>query len=269
MKKILMTLAAVLCCTMTTTVFTACESEESYPTTYGYEVVQETDITELFGTKYYLSSEAQTVQAAFNNAIGTDGKYYNMHDRSMDSEMKSACAQVQSRYANNLESIYMKFNLIRTTATADPDKKDTKEIIGTYELGKAVNTPYVVYSVETSSTESLDALEAKKSELGDSIYEECKTSLLYLLGYASSSGGVSIHRKSVYESQLGNEKVTGYPYKDSEENSQKVCDWCNYITGHLEPLTLAVNGTVNVVKTGLLNKQKTVVWTKTFEPNIK
>jgi hypothetical protein len=44
--------------------------------------------------------------------------------------------------------------------------------------------------------------------------------------------------------------------------------WCDLITSTLNPLILAVPATVTVVKTGVINKEKTVVWTKTFQPNI-
>ena len=276
MKKIMMTLAAVLCCAMTTTVFTACEEEKSYSTTYGYEVVQEKDVTELFGSKYYLTDEASTVQAAFNSAIGTNGSYYDMHDHNKDAEMKSACAAVQQRYANNLESIYMKFSLIRITGSADPAIGNKKEVIATYEFGKALTTSYVIYSVETNSNEALAALEAKKSELGDSLYKECKSSLIYLLGSVrtssstsgSSSSSATVIRSSVYQSRLSKENILSYPKVDSEKNNQNVCDWCELITSDLEPLTLAVDATVVVMKTGLLNNEKKGVWAKTFKPNI-
>jgi hypothetical protein len=222
----------------------------------------------MLGSSYYKDSEASTVLAAFNSAIGVNGNIYNTHDNNMDAEMKSACAQVQSRYANSLESIYMKFNLWRSTVTSDPDGKNTKEIIATYELGKALSSPYVEYNVEMSSSEAFAALEAKKSELSDSIYDQCNKSLRYLLGRVSTTGSVTILNKSVYQTQLSNNNVVDIPYPDTEANAQKVRDWCDLITERLNPLTLAVPATVTVVKTGVINEQKTVVWTKTFQPNI-
>ena len=134
----------------------------------------------------------------------------------------------------------------------------------------------MIYSVETNSNEALAALEAKKSELGDSLYKECKSSLIYLLGSVrtssstsgSSSSSATVIRSSVYQSRLSKENILSYPKVDSEKNNQNVCDWCELITSDLEPLTLAVDATVVVMKTGLLNNEKKGVWAKTFKPNI-
>ena len=268
MKKILMTLAAVLCCTISNTVLTSCSSETKYNTTYSYEVEQEKSLADMLGSNYYKADEASTVLAAFNSAIGANGVMYNMLDHIMDTEMKSACAQVQSTYASSVQSIYMKFNLWRNSYTSDPDGKNTKELIASYEMGKALNSPYVEYSVETSSDDSFAALEAKKSELSDSIYDSCSKSLRYLLGRVSTSGSITSYSTSVYQAKLMSQDVVDYPYPDTEENAQKVREWCDLITSTLNPLTLAVPATVTVVKTGVINEQKTVVWTKTFQPNI-
>ena len=275
-----MTLAAVLCCTISNIVLTSCEAEKSYPTMYRYEVEQKKELSDLLGSRYYTSSDSRSVQDAFNAAIGsTNGNY--SQNRNMDAEMKSACDQVQSRYVNSIESTYMKFILWRITTSADPDSQDTKEAIGEYVVGKAVNTPYVDYSVETTGNEARAALDAMKSELGDSLYKVCRKSLSYLLGYTSTSSStgssstgsstvssISIST-SVYENVLQKEYITVKPWEDTEAHDRTVREWCDYITQNLDPLTLAVGGTVNVVKTGVINKQKTVLWTKTFEPNLE
>ena len=236
MKKYLMTLAAVLCCTISNIVLTSCEAEKSYPTMYRYEVEQKKELSDLLGSRYYTSSDSRSVQDAFNAAIGsTNGNY--SQNRNMDAEMKSACDQVQSRYV------------------------DTKEAIGEYVIGKAVNTPYVDYSVETTGNEARAALDAMKSELGDSLYKVCRKSLSYLLGYTSTSSStgssstgsstvssISIST-SVYENVLQKEYITVKPWEDTEAHDRTVREWCDYITQNLDPLTLAVGGTVNVVKT--------------------
>ena len=89
-----MTFAAVLCCVMTATVFTACgDDDTSYPATYKYDVV----VAEaFFNSEQY--SEVKTVEAAFKHAIGADASYYEMLKNPKDAEMKAECEAVRKQY---------------------------------------------------------------------------------------------------------------------------------------------------------------------------
>ena len=120
-----MTFAAVLCCTMTTTLFTACGDDETgYPATYKYDVV----VAEaFFNSEQY--SEVKTVEAAFKHAIGADASYYEMLKNPKDAEMKAECEAVRKQYENTVQFPYLKLGLVRTTATAEPGKVDEKDTI--------------------------------------------------------------------------------------------------------------------------------------------
>jgi hypothetical protein len=64
MKRFLMTLAAVLCCTMITTVFTACSDDENEPRTYTYNISLE------IGSYVWTDDDKMDVSQWYNAIIG-------------------------------------------------------------------------------------------------------------------------------------------------------------------------------------------------------
>ena len=250
-----MTFAAVLCCVMTATVFTACgDDDTSYPATYRYEVRLEQ------GSVAY-TQELQEVLAAFNHAVGADAYYQTKLKSPKDEEMKAECEVVRKRY-ENIQSAYMKFYLIRITATAEPGKEAKGDVIATYELGQALTTPYVTYSFASSEDVAYKALEAKKEELGDSLYKLNRRTLLKIVGrHTSYSTSQSLYEQTFSE-------VFGKYFKESQNDEEQIILHCEGIAETCSTEPLAVDVTVSVSKIGLLDKKETKIWEKTFKANM-
>ena len=252
MKKILMTFAAVLCCVMTATVFTACgDDDTSYPATYKYDVV----VAEaFFNSEQY--SEVKTVEAAFKHAIGADASYYEMLKNPKDAEMKAECEAVRKQYENTVQFPYLKLGLVRTTATAEPGKVDEKDTIATYELGKALTTAYVTYYYTSNKDEAFAALAAMKDSLGNEVYKERYQTLAKLIGSKSL--------KSPFETALGGYITRHLP--DTQANTMAITHICDSIAQAHESDVLAVDATVLVGKVGLFDAPSNAVfvWGKTF-----
>jgi hypothetical protein len=253
MKKILMTLAAVLCCAMTAITFTACgdDDDTNYPATYKYDVVV-TD--EFFNSEQY--SEDKSVETAFKHAIGGDVSYYEMLKSPKDTEMKAACETVKNQYANTVQFPYLKLGLVRTTATAEPGKVEKNDTIATYELGKALTTAYVTYYYASNKDEAFEALAAMKDSLGNEVYRERYQTLAYLIGSKSIS--------SPFEMALG--KYIKKHLPDTEANTRAITHICDSIAQAHESDVLAVDATALVGKVGLFDapSNAVIVWGKTF-----
>ena len=262
MKKYLMTLAAVLCCTMTT-VFTACgDDEESYPESYRYEITIDKE-----SSGY--TEEIQEVTNAFYNAIGTDGRYYQYYQTKQDDLMKAACEAVRKQYANRIQSPYFKFYLYRITSSAAPGHVDASEVIATYEMGQALTYPYYTYAIESNSENAFEALKAKEDQLDPKVYQASYKTLVRLLGRHTSqsiSGGtVSSTSYSQYEKLFREAFQKVYP--ESESNDLFIIGKCDSIANAHAADTLAVDATVIITKTGYLNKRVNKLWEKTFRAN--
>ena len=260
MKKILMTLAAVLCCA--TTVFTSCSSEEEKPFTYRYEV-------KLVEVARYYADEYQQLQAAFNSAVGTDGTVYTYHKENQDSKMKSACDAVKRQYTN-IQSVYFKFELIRIASAVG--SQDVSTVLATYEFGQALTKPYVYYAFATNRDEAYAALEAKKATLDEETYKASLQTLKKLVGEHTvttlPSGGTKIsHVSSVFEMHYQDEFVK--PWLDNETSTQNLITTCNSIADEHANDVLAVDVVVAVTKTGFFDKKVTEVWRRTFPANVE
>ena len=262
MKKILMTMAAVLCCWATSTVFTSCSAEEDNPTTYRYEVKQ-VEAARLYG------DEARQLQTAFNNAIGTDGKVYTYHKENQDSQMKSACDAVKKRYTD-IKSVYLKYELVRIASAVD--RPDVSTVIATYEFGDALTNPYVYYAFVTNRDAAYAALEAKKATLDEETYQASFKTLEKLVGIhevtTSPAGGTIIHNvTSVFEARYQEEFTK--PWLDNENSTQGLITNCNQIADEHVNDVLAVDVTVAVTKTGFFDKKVTEIWKRTFPANVE
>ena len=257
-----MTLAAVLCCWVTMTVFSSCSKEESHPVTYKYEV-------KLVEVARYYADEASQLQAAFNSAVGTNGQVYTYHRDNQDSKMKSACDAVKKQYTD-IQSVYFKFDLIRTASAVGSE--DVSTVIATYEFGQALIKPYVYYAFVTNRDEAYAALEAKKATLDEETYKASLQTLRTLVGEHKvttlPSGGTQIsHVSSVFETHYHDEFVK--PWLDNETSTQNLITTCNQIADEHANDVLAVDVIVTVTKTGFFDKKVTEVWRRTFPANVE
>ena len=96
-------------------------------------------------------------------------------------------------------------------------------MIATYELGQALTTPYVTYSFASSEDEAYAALEAKKEELGDSLYKLNRRTLLKIVGRHTSYST----SQSLYEQTFSD--VFGKYFKESQNDEEQIIQHCEGI----------------------------------------
>ena len=272
MKKFLMTLAALVCCVMTTAVFTACGDEDT-PTTYRYQVALDKRSSQYVDQVLYNATEEKEVLDALNQAIKYDGTAYTHYSEKQDDLMKAACEAVKKAYADKVpNSIYMKFDLYRIDSEAG--QSEMAEIIGSYELGQALTKPYVTYSIVTNHDEAYKALKTKQASLDTKVYEATFNTLKTLVGLHTvvtdtlSSGAIStkyydLH--SVFEDHF--KDMFGNLYLDSENGSNTIISYCDSVADSHANDTLTVEAVVAIQKTNFLTNECADVWRKTFQSN--
>lgn len=272
MKKFLMTLAALLCCVMTTAVFTACGDEDT-PTTYRYQIALDKRSSQYVDQVLYNATEEKEVLDALNQAIKYDGTVYTHYSEKQDDLMKAACEAVKKAYADKVpNSIYMKFDLYRIDSEAG--QSEMAEIIGSYELGQALTKPYVTYSIVTNHDEAYKALKTKQASLDTKVYEATFNTLKTLVGLHTvvtdtlSSGAIStkyydLH--SVFEDHF--KDMFGNLYLDSENGSNTIISYCDSVADSHANDTLTVEAVVAIQKTNFLTNECADVWRKTFQSN--
>ena len=272
MKKFLMTLAALVCCVMTTAVFTACGDEDT-PTTYRYQVALDKRSSQYVDQVLYNATEEKEVLDALNQAIKYDGTVYTHYSEKQDDLMKAACEAVKKAYADKVpNSIYMKFDLYRIDSEAG--QSEMAEIIGSYELGQALTKPYVTYSIVTNHDEAYKALKTKQASLDTKVYEATFNTLKTLVGLHTvvtdtlSSGAISIKyydQHSVFEDHF--KDMFGNLYLDSENGSNTIISYCDSVADSHANDTLTVEAVVAIQKTNFLTNECADVWRKTFQSN--
>ena len=272
MRNFLMTLAALLCCVMTTAVFTACGDEDT-PTTYRYQVALDKRSSQYVDQVLYNATEEKEVLDALNQAIKYDGTVYTHYSEKQDDLMKAACEAVKKAYADKVpNSIYMKFDLYRIDSEAG--QSEMAEIIGSYELGQALTKPYVTYSIVTNHDEAYKALKTKQASLDTKVYEATFNTLKTLVGLHTvvtdtlSSGAIStkyydLH--SVFEDHF--KDMFGNLYLDSENGSNTIISYCDSVADSHANDTLTVEAVVAIQKTNFLTNECADVWRKTFQSN--
>lgn len=272
MKKFLMTLAALVCCVMTTAVFTACGDEDT-PTTYRYQIALDKRSSQYVDQVLYNATEEKEVLDALNQAIKYDGTVYTHYSEKQDDLMKAACEAVKKAYADKVpNSIYMKFDLYRIDS--ETGQSEMAEIIGSYELGQALTKPYVTYSIVTNHDEAYKALKTKQASLDTKVYEATFNTLKTLVGLHTvvtdtlSSGAIStkyydLH--SVFEDHF--KDMFGNLYLDSENGSNTIISYCDSVADSHANDTLTVEAVVAIQKTNFLTNECADVWRKTFQSN--
>ena len=267
-----MTLAALVCCVMTTAVFTACGDEDT-PTTYRYQVALDKRSSQYVDQVLYNATEEKEVLDALNQAIKYDGTVYTHYSEKQDDLMKAACEVVKKAYADKVpNSIYMKFDLYRIDS--ETGQSEMAEIIGSYELGQALTKPYVTYSIVTNHDEAYKALKTKQASLDTKVYEATFNTLKTLVGLHTvvtdtlSSGAIStkyydLH--SVFEDHF--KDMFGNLYLDSENGSNTIISYCDSVADSHANDTLTVEAVVAIQKTNFLTNECADVWRKTFQSN--
>lgn len=272
MRKFFMTLAALVCCVMTTAVFTACGDEDT-PTTYRYQVALDKRSSQYVDQVLYNATEEKDVLDALNQAIKYDGTVYTHYSEKQDDLMKAACEAVKKAYADKVpNSIYMKFDLYRIDSEAG--QSEMAEIIGSYELGQALTKPYVTYSIVTNHDEAYKALKTKQASLDTKVYEATFNTLKTLVGLHTvvtdtlSSGAISTKyydQHSVFEDHF--KDMFGNLYLDSENGSNTIISYCDSVADSHANDTLTVEAVVAIQKTNFLTNECADVWRKTFQSN--
>ena len=272
MRKFLMTLAALVCCVMTTAVFTACGDEDT-PTTYRYQIALDKRSSQYVDQVLYNATEEKDVLDALNQAIKYDGTVYTHYSEKQDDLMKAACEAVKKAYADKVpNSIYMKFDLYRIDSEAG--QSEMAEIIGSYELGQALTKPYVTYSIVTNHDEAYKALKTKQASLDTKVYEATFNTLKTLVGLHTvvtdtlSSGAISTKyydQHSVFEDHF--KDMFGNLYLDSENGSNTIISYCDSVADSHANDTLTVEAVVAIQKTNFLTNECADVWRKTFQSN--
>lgn len=272
MRKFLMTLAALVCCVMTTAVFTACGDEDT-PTTYRYQVALDKRSSQYVDQVLYNATEEKEVLDALNQAIKYDGTVYTHYSEKQDDLMKAACEVVKKAYADKVpNSIYMKFDLYRIDS--ETGQSEMAEIIGSYELGQALTKPYVTYSIVTNHDEAYKALKTKQASLDTKVYEATFNTLKTLVGLHTvvtdtlSSGAISTKyydQHSVFEDHF--KDMFGNLYLDSENGSNTIISYCDSVADSHANDTLTVEAVVAIQKTNFLTNECADVWRKTFQSN--
>lgn len=267
-----MTLAALVCCVMTTAVFTACGDEDT-PTTYRYQVALDKRSSQYVDQVLYNATEEKEVLDALNQAIKYDGTVYTHYSEKQDDLMKAACEAVKKAYADKVpNSIYMKFDLYRIDSEAG--QSEMAEIIGSYELGQALTKPYVTYSIVTNHDEAYKALKTKQASLDTKVYEATFNTLKTLVGLHTvvtdtlSSGAISTKyydQHSVFEDHF--KDMFGNLYLDSENGSNTIISYCDSVADSHANDTLTVEAVVAIQKTNFLTNECADVWRKTFQSN--
>ena len=268
----MMTLAALLCCVMTTTVFSACGDEDT-PTTYRYQIALDKRSSQFVDQILYNATEEKDVLDALNQAIKYDGTVYTHYSEKQDDLMKAACEAVKKAYADKVpNSIYMKFDLYRIDSEAG--QSEMAEIIGSYELGQALTKPYVTYSIVTNHDEAYKALKTKQASLDTKVYEATFNTLKTLVGLHTvvtdtlSSGAISTKyydQHSVFEDHFRD--MFGNLYLDSENGSNTIISYCDSVADSHANDTLTVEAVVAIQKTNFLTNECADVWRKTFQSN--
>ena len=252
MKKIMMTLAAVLCCAMTTTVFTACGDDDTptSPVAGAYQYFVEFDILNSYG---YYADEAQMVNAALNKAVGLEGNIYKKtYTSNQDAEMKAACEEVLKQFPN-LKSLLLGFTLYGNNGVAGQAL-----VVAKLKAGKSLTTPYAKLVLKDEyDTKGMKAI----------------IDSLYSLKTAEDSAKVeSLRKKSNnFRTQLylnikeAIKDVSDAWYLAKDLDGYNTVFFDQIANAFEEPDSLLYDFTITVSKERLPEADKTKLWEKTFK----
>ena len=239
MKKNLMTLAAIFCCSLTILLFTSCEEEVINKKGYCYEV----------GTGWFVErnqSEHNAIVSAINQILGNEGNRLEQYSSIQDDRIKEACEALKTQYSN-LQSTLLTYFIIRNTDDASGRTKDT---IATYFFGRAAGTPYAKYKLDRHTHEMIEQLNAIRDSIGEEMYQAQRRTF-NRIGHEFTS------------------KLQEYTdhYNPEAESTQRVLFLCDSIANaHLND-SIFVPIHLTVSKIDLFN-QSTDIWDRTLPANM-
>lgn len=242
MRKKTMTLAAVLCCSLTMFLFSACIKEETKKTGYTYDMIQ----------LWYVNNENDefdNIFNAFKEAIGiTGGSGMLIHYSIKDDEMKAACESVVAQYAN-AKSTYLMYGLVRNTESSNDYRKDT---IAFFAVGQALDMPFSMFKYDDHEHDFIEQMRAIRDSIGEEAYQTCRRTF------------TNIHRD--YINHLGT--LNKYIADPANETTQRVLFVCDSLANvHMnDSLFIDLNITIN--KTILLLNETSQIWNHTFHANL-
>lgn len=234
-----MTLAAILCCSLTAVMFTSCEEETINKKGYCYEVE----------TGWWVErnqDEHNAIVSAINNILGNEGDRLKMYSSIQDDQIKEACEALRSQYSD-LQSVLLTYYIIRNTDNESGRRKDT---VATYFFGRAVGTPYAKFSFDQHTHEMTEQLNAIRDSIGEEKYQTQRHTFINVTRDFSS-------------------KLNAYTehYNPEAEATQRVLFLCDSIANaHLND-SIIVPIHLTVSKIDLFNKS-TEIWDRTLPANM-
>lgn len=241
----MMTLAAVLCCSLTTMVFLSCEKEETHSTTYTYELepIREVNNTD---NEYNIIRDA--LRAALGYEYTSSGISLPIHKSKDDDQIKALCEEVRARYANAKSTLLM-YAIFRVTDNSDPDVARTRETIGFVAVGQGLDKPFNKFTLIDNEREFINQMNAIRDSIGEELYRSSR------LGYKRIHNDYALTLKNYLNKFIN----------DSADVSQtRVLHICDSLINLHTSDTLAVPAHFSVSKTILLTDETSEIWSHTF-----
>ena len=247
-----MTAAAILCCAMTTTVFTACGDDDTptSPVAGAYQYWVEFDLTTSYS---YDGTEAATLKAALNRAVGLEGNIYKKtYTSNQDTQMKAACEEVIAEYPN-LQSVLLTYTLYGNNG-----EYGKAVVVASLKAGKSLTTPYATILLDA------DYDTAAMRAVVDSLYS---------LRTASDSAKVARLRDKTNDFRTKVYLDIKEAIKDVNEVWKVEKDLDKYNEAFFdqianavqEPDSLIYSFNILVTKVNLPEKKRSKVWEKTYK----
>ena len=238
MKNKIMTLAAVLCCSLFATMFVSCEKEEINSTSYGYHA------SLIWFTEYY-SDENEAILAAFNQIFGNTGDRIKQYSSIQDDKIKEECEALKTQFAN-IQSVLLTYNLIRYTFDNSGRKEDT---IATYFFGRAsTGTRYAKYKYESYQHDFFTQLRSVQDSIGEALY----------------TGTLNTFKNI---SKDFNHYLNTYTSHYNPEVDQRITQICDSIFNAHQNDTLSIPAHFTVNKINVF-QQSSQLWDKTLPANM-
>lgn len=234
-----MTLAAILCCSLTAVMFTSCEEETINKKGYCYEVE----------TGWWVErnqAEHNAIVSAIDHILGNEGDRLKMYSSIQDDQIKEACEALRSQYSD-LQSVLLTYYIIRNTNEGSERWRDT---VATYFFGRAVGTPYVKFSFDQHTHEMTEQLNAIRDSIGEEKYQTQRHTFINVTRDFSS-------------------KLNAYTehYNPEAEATQRVLFLCDSIANaHLND-SIIVPIHLSLSKIDLFN-QSSEIWDRTLPANM-
>lgn len=240
MKKTLMTLAAVFCCSLTAVMFSSCEKETINKRGYTYDVE----------TGWWVErnqAEHNAIVNSINQILGNEGTTLHVYYDLQDERIKNSCEALKTQYSN-LQSTLLTYFIIRTTTEGSDIWKDT---VATYFFGRAATgTSYAKYSLEKHTHEMLEQLNAIRDSIGEELYQAQRNTF----------------KRISHEFTNKLQEYTGH-YNPEAAATQRVLFLCDSIANaHLND-SIIVPIHLTVSKIDLFN-QSTDIWDRTLPANM-